>query len=601
MIRLLLHPIAALAILAIGYAANAAPIEATSADDICASDANPCVITDVVRVAPNAALDFGTREVNITGHGRLDFGSSSGQILCGPLTASTDAVAILAAGRTDGGMAGGVVGISARRACSAGSPTRACLTGFDCQLGTCSARRCSERSSVQCTADAGCSGTCTNRRCSNSVPYLGCAVNADCSFGTCADQLTCSGTAGEIRNCSADGDCDFGTCSVGEGSIIVEGSIEGGSASPAVIVLQASDSVTLRGAVDLSSTRSDGYGGELDVTARAGDVVIEGAVRARGGSLGAGGYLSVSAGRDVIVAASMNMSGGGDDGGVIDISADRDVTVDSDINLSATAGGGWSGVMEIAADRNITIGSGPTRRRITANGHSDGESYGGGGQLSFDAGGDVLIAQGVEIRARGARNGVAGYIAVDAGGDFELNGRIRARTGGREGSGGLLVVNAIDDLTFGESAVIDLRAVYGGTAELYTEKGDSTFNGSVLIGGPFSGETGWFSLEACRVTLAGSIASNVEGSYSSIVAHESMRLLSGSSMRTPKGGNTLAYRATEKPPVIEGTVTPAPLLMLLDYLDGCPVCGNSEIDESETCDDGNTTAGDGCDDSCRLE
>ena len=32
-----------------------------------------------------------------------------------------------------------------------------------------------------------------------------------------------------------------------------------------------------------------------------------------------------------------------------------------------------------------------------------------------------------------------------------------------------------------------------------------------------------------------------------------------------------------------------------------PCCGNDEVEEGETCDDGNSTAGDGCDDSCQKE
>ena len=41
--------------------------------------------------------------------------------------------------------------------------------------------------------------------------------------------------------------------------------------------------------------------------------------------------------------------------------------------------------------------------------------------------------------------------------------------------------------------------------------------------------------------------------------------------------------------------------MLSPALEGCPVCANSEVDQDETCDDGNTAAGDGCSDDCQLE
>jgi cysteine-rich repeat protein len=38
-----------------------------------------------------------------------------------------------------------------------------------------------------------------------------------------------------------------------------------------------------------------------------------------------------------------------------------------------------------------------------------------------------------------------------------------------------------------------------------------------------------------------------------------------------------------------------------DVLAVHPICGDSVVDHSESCDDGNTTPGDGCDDKCRVE
>lgn len=35
--------------------------------------------------------------------------------------------------------------------------------------------------------------------------------------------------------------------------------------------------------------------------------------------------------------------------------------------------------------------------------------------------------------------------------------------------------------------------------------------------------------------------------------------------------------------------------------DGPPVCGNNAVEAGESCDDGNTTAGDGCSERCALE
>jgi cysteine-rich repeat protein len=65
--------------------------------------------------------------------------------------------------------------------------------------------------------------------------------------------------------------------------------------------------------------------------------------------------------------------------------------------------------------------------------------------------------------------------------------------------------------------------------------------------------------------------------------------------------NKITYRDPGKPPVLEGTIEPAPVLSVNPSLVGCPVCGNLEIDRGESCDDGNTTAGDSCSEVCQDE
>ncbi|RMD81432.1 MAG: hypothetical protein D6815_11825, partial [Candidatus Dadabacteria bacterium] len=65
--------------------------------------------------------------------------------------------------------------------------------------------------------------------------------------------------------------------------------------------------------------------------------------------------------------------------------------------------------------------------------------------------------------------------------------------------------------------------------------------------------------------------------------------------------NIITYRDPLKPPVLGGEVSPAPQLNVDPSLVGCPVCGNGEIDQGESCDDGNTISGDGCRDDCQDE
>src|SRR5205085_2886220 len=111
-------------------------------------------------------------------------------------------------------------------------------------------------------------------------------------------------------------------------------------------------------------------------------------------------------------------------------------------------------------------------------------------------------------------------------------------------------------------------------------------------------------VDGCRVTLTatGQLDNNVTSGDNRLVARESMKLLAGSQMTTgASGSNKLIYRSAAKPPIVQGTVTPSPILQVLPSLVGCPVCGNAEIDQTETCDDGNTANGDGCNSNCQNE
>jgi cysteine-rich repeat protein len=83
---------------------------------------------------------------------------------------------------------------------------------------------------------------------------------------------------------------------------------------------------------------------------------------------------------------------------------------------------------------------------------------------------------------------------------------------------------------------------------------------------------------------------------------ESM-IADGGSVIVGKAGsqNTIRYRDAAKPPSLNGVIDPSATLIEDASLQGCPVCGNDEIDQGETCDDGNTAGGDGCDAGCQIE
>src|SRR5205085_5337827 len=123
---------AILATLACGRADAAT---ATVATDVCTAGANPCNVTTVFDVTPNAVLDFGVRSLNITGSGQFNFGANSGTIRAGNISASTIPPAI--DGNGPGAVSGsdsGSILIEARRQCTGGSPKVPCVDTNDCQL-----------------------------------------------------------------------------------------------------------------------------------------------------------------------------------------------------------------------------------------------------------------------------------------------------------------------------------------------------------------------------------------------------------------------------------------------------------------------------------
>jgi len=222
---------------------------------------------------------------------------------------------------------------------------------------------------------------------------------------------------------------------------------------------------------------------------------------------------------------------------------------------------------------------------------------GSGGQLSLDAGGNILVEGIIATTADGA-DGSAGTVDATA-------------------AGGLTVAaTATLSVAGGDVGTLDLRADgpidFGGTVDL--SGSSNAFSGMLLLVG--SSEVKMrgtmtanrpdtaLEITGCDVTFetGSDYFNNVVGGVNNVVGRERIRVLAGGALRTRASGqNTLTYRTAEKPPLIQGTVTPAPVLVIDPELPVCSVCGNGEVEEGETCDDGNKTGGDGCSADCQLE
>jgi cysteine-rich repeat protein len=605
----------------------AAAVVADSSDDVCTGD--PCTVSEEIEVVDGSTLDFGDRAVIVESSGRFEFGNGSATILCGSFQ-SEGSKSIVSAGRIEefSGEKARIV-IRAQRQCSGASPL-GCIDLDDCGTGTCSVRRCAGKSTQTCTTDSECDlGPCSFSACVGDAGQF-CQTNADCSFGPCPAGLACSNRPDDPVACTEDGDCDLGTCTLGsEASITMDGGIRAGADIPGSIVLEAADSISVSGKVDVAGKTPESDGGAFSLYAATGDVTLSSRIRMQGGAYGRGGNLAIESGRDVSITKGISLDGGLFDGGRLDLLAARDTSITGSLSSNGKAFFGSGGQLVIDTGRDLRLGAGRGVRIQLSGSGAEGDG-GSGGYIELVAGGNVIVAPKVRVVSNGgAPNGSGGGVGIDAAGDVVFDGEINASVPGHDGRAGSLFSSSGGTTTFGSSSKITFTGannagglnvestgnlVFAGSARLTSPTGytgdielrssaDATITGSIRTTG-YRGSLP-LVLEACRIELTETavVDNDAFEARSRLRARESMRLVAGSSLTSDPmdGTNTLEYRTPAKPPILAGTVSPAPILVLNEALPGCPVCGNSEIDQGETCDDGNEDAGDGCDASCQTE
>ncbi|MBI5506252.1 MAG: hypothetical protein HY899_15760 [Deltaproteobacteria bacterium] len=559
-----------------GATPASADIVADNADDVCAPSADPCNVTQRVELVGGSVLNFGLRTLVVSGAGKFDFLDGSATVLAGPVVLGGNGV-----GAVSGG-SGGAVNVKARRGCSA-SPARPCLAARDCTLGACLV-------SSTCAGDAA----------------VACATNAD---------------------------CELGTCSLGAGTLTVGATVSGNAASPAFVTFAAAGDLLVNAAIDVSGTGVASDGGSVALQSHAGSLTVAATIKAGGGGEAFGGTIDLTAGTDIVSSAILDVTGGDGDGGSVSAVAGRDLTVSADINVSAVSGAGYGGDIDLSAGRDLSINgaSFDTHTSLVSVGHKNGEvpaAAGDGGDLTLDAGRNLTVQRYVDLTSRGAiPEGYGGDIDIAAGGVLSLAGEARSNADGNDGDGGSLTLTAGGSMVTTDTATLEVDGGNGGYV-VATSQGPVALGGTFLLGARINGgiagslsvtsgadadvtatvtalkQSGTVDFEACRLVFVATakINNNTLSGANTLVSRESMKLLAGSSVTTKTSGrNTLVYRSPTKPPLRQGTISPAPELQLDETLNGCPVCGNGEVDQSETCDDGNTAGGDGCSNDCQLE
>ncbi len=566
----------------------AATITANGPDDICLPTADPCVISDTVEVQSPGDLDFGLRTVHITGSGKIE---GTATISCGALLVDVGSTKTAFDIKGSGSTPGGTLTVNARRACSVDGLT------------------------------------------------------------ACFDDALCAGSS-------------LGTCSVGDGSISVDGKILGaGSPGGEAILRSAGDISYTDGTIKMHGADQGAPGGVLEMESFQGSVTLDVNVDISAGAPGYylepddGGALRLAAAVDVTVNGSID-TGGGFVAGLVDIDAGRDITVANDVNNS---GGNmpfaYGGEININAGRDLVL-YGPAGRdtvQIRANGgdglsYYEGTQYGGAGGYSyFIAGSDITVGEKVVVEGNsgkgkcegGSYGGpiyfqpqnaakVYGTVRSDASGECSIAGKIEidAPAGINIADGSLLSavakrggnVKLTSDAVIAVDGKIDVKGHPPG-ANYYLLAGDGgevvvTGMADVTVGGQVLGGSGGaaeaFIFDVCRLALTGTGKIDATHGNGSLYGAYDLEFSIGESMTAEAGTKILAepqggadvrisYRDPAKPPALLGQISPSPILSVDPSLTGCPVCGNSEIDQFESCDDGNTTSGDGCRDDCQDE
>ncbi len=566
--------------------ANAAPVE--SADEVCSPAANPCIVSSGVEVDADFPLDFGLRTVRVVEPGRFV----------------------------------GTLDLSCGRFESVGLPTWTWMEIPGDEQGpvTVTANRsCSLNAALACQSDAVC---------------------ADAGAGTCSGGDGGIATQGRLR-----GNAPTVTLRAA-GNIDLEGDLDVSSDPPAeyggtVYVESVFGDVESAGFIDasggiLESYYGNGpaYGGSVTIRAD-NDATLRGQIAATGGYAS----IEITSGRDTLVAAGILTQGrqGADStGGIIDLHADRNLQVIGEQGLVAP-------VLDI---------SGGSREVQGYYGYGGGAYAGAGGYAFLTAGGDVTVGNGVELMGdSGMSIGIVDDLPIsgdwyfESGEDLSFDATLSNRAWGQYGFANHGVsLYGDSSVRVGRRGTVATAGAYAGTigvigasvrvegrlnararkiktfgydgykppphgtgGNVWFSAGDVALKGKVMTGGPTA--PGELSVQACRLRMesGGKLDSGwgkqLDGAYGvSITVAESMTMDRGSGIRAKEGAtNRITYRDAAKPPTLNGAIKPAALLTVDPLLSGCPVCGNSEIDQGETCDDGNAVGGDGCDSSCLVE
>jgi cysteine-rich repeat protein len=396
----------------------------------------------------------------------------------------------------------------------------------------------------------------------------------------------------------------------------------------------AGGAVTLAGSLTSRGSTNAGPGGTISIVAGS-SLTVTGPITASGGSQEVGGDVGFSATNALTIGGVVDASGGSVGGGTITCDAGGDLTTTARLDVSAMSSGGDGGSIDLTAGGTLAL------RGPIAGGSMCSSTNGcatAGADVSLGANGAVRIEAQV-VLSGASPDGTGGTLSVDAGTDVVQTGAILADGRGNSGCGddvdgvsftanGNVTLGPIDisgGFCGGGAIAVDAGGTLIAAGELSADSrttgpggtidfGAATVSipGKVHASGP-SLTGGRITIAACDIDVASTGQVQTKGtngvndfSGSGRITIEG-QLASGGSGGVG-GANTLRYRDSTMPPAIAGgaSVVPAATRILTPALPPCggvlpPACGNRQLDPGEECDDGNTTACDGCSATCQIE
>lgn len=399
-------------LLALGICAVAvAPAAATTADDVCAPSADPCLVSGTVTVTPGSVLDFGSRALVFPGGSgkKLELGPGTGlrtmTIMAGSVTIEPGSAILGKAGFVDIYTQGSVI---VRRSGS----TRARIDVSDQVFPG--------GITIETTGPDG------DVIVEGTVTAQGTGIDA----GAGGIDITASGSTaggdvviqGELLAGGGGGSIGGDIAIFASGSVSSTGTIDTSAGDGGDLDIFAGTGVSITAAgtskIIVQGTDAGGDSGDVDIQTLDGDVVVSQPIVATGAPeidfAGSGGTISLFADQGSVtlagdVAASGAVPDG--DGGEVDITAGLDALQTGTIVAQGRTAFGTGGFIDYSAQRAVTLGPMDVSGDCTEC---------GGGDVAVTGYCDVTLPAADSVIS----NGINGTVRLSTGGTMRVAGAV---------------------------------------------------------------------------------------------------------------------------------------------------------------------------------